>query len=164
MSSTNFVDKVTVIPTAWLNDVNATVYTALAGAATAAAARTALSVAQAGNIKVGNSSYNLATATGTQAITGVGFQPNLIIVASAPTGSAPFSIGAAQGASQWNFYSLNDSTKGNSSSTLITYLPIAGTSQTATLNSFDSDGFTLGWTKTGSPTGTLFLYYIAFKL
>ena len=33
----------------------------------------------------------------------------------------------------------------------------------AELNSMDSDGFTLGWEKTGSPTGTATMQYLAFR-
>jgi hypothetical protein len=35
--------------------------------------------------------------------------------------------------------------------------------QQATISSIDSDGFTLSWTKVGSPTGTLNLNILAFK-
>lgn len=44
MASTTFVDKVTIINTAWLNDVNNLVWGVFLGATTAAAARTALSL------------------------------------------------------------------------------------------------------------------------
>ena len=33
----------------------------------------------------------------------------------------------------------------------------------ASLSTFDSDGFTLTWTKTGTPTGTLTVNYLAFR-
>ncbi len=46
MATTDFIDKETVIEAAWLNDVDAAIYTALGGAATAAAARAALDVPQ----------------------------------------------------------------------------------------------------------------------
>lgn len=42
MASTTFVDKVTVINTPWLNDVNGVVWTLFGGATTASAGRTAL--------------------------------------------------------------------------------------------------------------------------
>lgn len=42
MASTNFIDKTTVVPTAWLNEVNGTVWTLFGAANTASARRTAL--------------------------------------------------------------------------------------------------------------------------
>lgn len=42
MASTNFIDKTTVVPTAWLNEVNGTVWTLFGAASTASAGRTAL--------------------------------------------------------------------------------------------------------------------------
>lgn len=46
MSTTSFIDKDTIIEASWLNDVDATIYQALNGAATPAAARAALDVPQ----------------------------------------------------------------------------------------------------------------------
>ena len=34
---------------------------------------------------------------------------------------------------------------------------------TVILNSLDADGFTIGWTKTGTPTGTLTVRYLAIR-
>ena len=42
MASTNFIDKTTVVPTAWLNEVNGTVWTLFNAASTPSAGRTAL--------------------------------------------------------------------------------------------------------------------------
>lgn len=39
----------------------------------------------------------------------------------------------------------------------------SNTVQTAIVKSFDTDGFTLTWTKTGSPTGTANIYYMALR-
>lgn len=38
-----------------------------------------------------------------------------------------------------------------------------GTNQTAVIKTFDSDGFTLTWTKTGSPTGTAHIVAICYR-
>jgi len=58
MAAQVFVDKSTVIPTAWLNDVNTTVWTVLNGATTAALARTAL-----GSTATGDALFTTANAT-----------------------------------------------------------------------------------------------------
>ena len=52
MASTNFIDKTTVVPTAWLNEVNGTVWTLFNAASTPAAGRTALGL---GTISTQNS-------------------------------------------------------------------------------------------------------------
>ena len=41
--------------------------------------------------------------------------------------------------------------------------PPTTTGQTATLSSFDTDGFTLAWTKNGAPTGTVVYYALCFR-
>lgn len=61
MASTTFVDRVTVIPTEWLNDVNGVVWTLLNGATTAATARTQLGL---GTISTQNAN-NVAITGGT---------------------------------------------------------------------------------------------------
>lgn len=66
MSSTTFVDKSTVINTAWLNDVNGVVWTLFGGSSSASAARTALGL---GTIST-QAANNVAITGGT--ITGLG--------------------------------------------------------------------------------------------
>lgn len=39
----------------------------------------------------------------------------------------------------------------------------AGAHQKAVIKSYDADGFTLTWTKTGSPTGTAVLFFLCFR-
>lgn len=50
-----------------------------------------------------------------------------------------------------------------STSTLIVLNTAGSTDQNATIASYDADGFTLTWTKTGSPTGTATLLFICYK-
>jgi hypothetical protein len=46
---------------------------------------------------------------------------------------------------------------------LIAFTTGGGVSNNAVLKSFDADGFTLTWTKAGSPTGTLTVAYLALR-
>lgn len=94
--------------------------------------------------------------TGSVAYTGVGFTPTSIIFLSA---AIDFSVGTTM-----FFMGVTDSSKAGGSATIdtstvaTTYILGFGdganpstTGQTATLTSYDADGFTLSWTKHGSP-------------
>lgn len=96
---------------------------------------------------------DLTAATGSVAYTGVGFTPTVLIVAGAIDGT---------NSGHW---SQIDSGKTGQGETLdytgffTSYLPFflrpaSGAYQTAAVASYDADGFTLAWTKVGSPTGT----------
>ena len=121
-------------------------------------------VAQApsGLYKVLDTSRDMTTATGTQAITGVGFQPKMVVCMAAIAFTVTGSWGAcADDASTGHAFSQY-ATAGPAfaqTSTLqeLVWAQVAhGTdSQSAFVQSWDSDGITLSWLKTGLPTGTL---------
>ena len=106
--------------------------------------------------------YNMANATGTQVITGVGFQPRFIFFLGAAVLSGSVtnftSIGAADTAR--NAMLLTSGLSGNGTHQILLNTAIrlftdttTGNIVTATVASYDADGFTLSWTKTGTPTG-----------
>jgi len=109
--------------------------------------------------KVGTYSRNLADATSTVAITGLGFRPKAI-----------YFMGSISGvkASAWGFYD-GTSSSGHS------YQNDTNISDGAFLNngggayvsigiaSLDSDGFSVTFTKVSSPTGTGSFRYLAFR-
>lgn len=103
-------------------------------------------------IKTGSFTRAGDAATGTQAITGAGFQPvGLWIMWYNSTDFIHGGIGFTDGT---NDYGRNVSGGVNHITTNIVDFnhDFASTDmQRATLSSFDSDGFTLSWTKTGSP-------------
>ncbi|GAJ01903.1 unnamed protein product, partial [marine sediment metagenome] len=98
----------------------------------------------------------LTVASGDVAYTGYGFRPTALLIFAADT---------ATGAASWGVAS-SDKTYGltrqlfddnMSHGTFIVYLAISsGNSQSAILKSFDADGFTLTWSKTGTPSGTAY--------
>lgn len=115
------------------------------------------------NVKVGSFTRTLSTASGTQAVTGVGFQPRLIVVFSLKAGSSDLerSWGMSDGTSQFAvWWDDNSGTFSTSGSFLIYLRDTAGTVDGA-LSSLDADGFTINFTKTSSPTGTGTFGYIA---
>ncbi len=93
-----------------------------------------------------------------QAITGVGFKPNAVI--------ALVTVNDAASRASWGFtagttnlcisdYGLNTANAYYSFGNLITIYTAAGANRNdAIVNSWDSDGITLDWTKAGVPAGT----------
>lgn len=115
--------------------------------------------------KVGNFTIDTTTATGTQAVTGVGFTPTAcVFIAVEHNVVGEMSTGMDDGSSPQyltdRFNLTADAYAGGSSYSIIDW-------QTGVnyyfgkINSLDSDGFTIGWTKGGSPTGTLTVVYMA---
>lgn len=170
MSSTTFIDKVTVIATEWLQDINNFFYTLFNGATTAAQARTALGVSPTPQVAIGNFNKNLADASTTQAITGVGFVPDMVEFYFTNSGTKEGGFGIVKevagkqcctytdGSSNWSA-----STGNGASGAVIFILVTGGTAHYAYVQSYDADGFTLNWTKVGSPTGTLIGVWKATK-
>ena len=125
-----------------------------------------LTTAQSAMTAVGTFTYATATATGTQAITGLGFKPvSIHVYANQANVAGRFSIGFALGT---NEFSMRDSHEATADAfyPIATYIIAMGGSTNRThavINSMDTDGFTLGWTKNGSPTGDGTIQYLAFR-
>ena len=123
-------------------------------------------------------SFTEHTAVETKAITGVGFQPDVVLFFSIGVGTAPYnastnlalSIGAATGASNQAVLTVASA---EAQATMATksycragevWVNIGGTSTSpssrAVLNSMDSDGFTLDFIKRSS---TRIIFYMAIK-
>ena len=117
------------------------------------------------NIATGLFTRDLTAASGNVAYTGVGFRPRALFI------NAYISTSASAG---WSFVAENETAYGivtNWAGTADNFeagtnvgfiVQASGAYQAATINSWDSDGFTLAWVKTGSPTGTATFHYIAF--
>lgn len=105
--------------------------------------------------------------TGNQSITGVGFQPSIVLLfASASAGSvvgatswgwgdgtAKFCISSVAAAGIYHAYTAF----------AVVLTTAAGVYSGVSATSMDSDGFTLTWTKGGLPTGTATIGFIAFR-
>lgn len=97
---------------------------------------------------------DLSLATGSVAYTGVGFKPRSLeivgVIDSAPNGSwgqADVSLAGSSATVMSGGTLYNWATQPFS-------MAISGVDyHTATITSYDTDGFTLSWTKTGTPTG-----------
>ena len=108
---------------------------------------------------------DMSTASGTQAIVGVGFVPTACIVNVCVNGktmaSWGFSDSSSIGKSIFDDNGTVVDTYGPSGALI--YLQDATGHQDASINSFDSDGVTLFWTKTGAPTGTAYLEFLFLR-
>lgn len=117
--------------------------------------------------KIGSFTRNTSLAGGTQAVTGVGFEPQIILFLACQDGSNEISIGFTDG--------TNNGCIARSASANLYYVSTAYSirdieSSGATTTTYegtvamDSDGFTVTWTKTASPTGTLTVLYLALRI
>jgi len=114
------------------------------------------------NVKVGSATHDIST-VGDQAIASVGFTPKLVIVFAAVDATAQMSFGLTDG-------TVNGGISDDNASSAGTYIPItqlinmrvngSTTFASASWKSFDADGFTITWSKTGSPTGTCTFKYL----
>jgi len=112
---------------------------------------------------IGSTTYAMTTATGgTATVTGLAFQPSLVIFLASPAsgGSVGFDNGTAH-----VYYSFNPTVPAATISTSfsIRLIVSTGNDQQGLISSFTSDGFVITFTKTGSPTGTGTIAYLAFK-
>ena len=115
--------------------------------------------------KVGSFTRDISTASGTQAVTGIGFKPSSISFNAVVSNTRMMSIGFDDAT---NHNAIYDSTAGVDLYSSITTESIAldltaGNSYSGHVSTFDSDGFTMSWTKSGTITGTATIMYIAYR-
>jgi hypothetical protein len=118
------------------------------------------------HFKVGNFTRDISTATGTQAIIGVGFQPTAILIFGGVTGSAAISAGFSDGSTHGglsNGHLASADTWAVLTTELIRINQGSGNFYDGTISAFGADGFTVSWTKNGTPTGTATLNYLALR-
>jgi hypothetical protein len=117
-------------------------------------------------IKILISSRLLSAADNTVAYTGVGFKPSYIRVMGNVNGTDILGIGYYDGTSKGQFYQSSGSQWQRSvgvADDFVIGFDSAGNSSAGTLDSFDADGFTISWVKTGSPGGTYNLAFECFR-
>ena len=115
---------------------------------------------------MGSTTRNVAT-TGTQAITGVGFRPKQVLfMAGIDDDAGCASWGWDNGTTKYRMTNRSDTAQAvsESSSTSIGVNIASGVSETyGVISAIGSDGFTINWTKGGAPTGTVTIYFLAFR-
>jgi hypothetical protein len=124
-----------------------------------------LDLAPALNVKVGVVSRDVSTASGAGAETVVGFQPKAVIffTTNASSGNKEFSVGIDDGTTSACVFHNYTSATGeylDDQTASIYFKSSAGTHKGA-ISSLGSNGFTITWTKTSSPTGNINVPYLA---
>ena len=111
---------------------------------------------------VGTFSRDISTASGTQAITGLGFRPTAVMFSGQVT-SYGFTLGVTNTTSGFGTIIRGVAPDYvNGGAQFIHFLSGADEAYVDAI-SMGSDGFTLTWTKVGSPTGTAVINYMAFR-
>lgn len=106
---------------------------------------------------------DMTTATGTQAVTGVGFTPTAIIFVYAISGTAQEGVGFADSSKAGRNRNYLTGSGWFIGTQAISASVSSGNYQTGNVSTYDSDGFTISWAKTGAPTGTLTVYALCLR-
>jgi len=106
---------------------------------------------------------NIEVASGDQVITGVNFKPSQLIFLMSMESSTIFSLGFDNGSISL-YVSLKDSVVWNNDTTysILAYHSIDNYYK-GLISALGSDGFTITWTKIGTPTGTIDVHYLALR-
>lgn len=112
----------------------------------------------------GSFNYNTANASGsTSVVNTLTFQPKAVIFMGGLNGSSSVWVGMDDGTTPQNI--SNDFVDADNTWALspfgITAPMQTGSGASGKITSFASNGFTVTWTKTGSPTGTIQVMYLA---
>jgi hypothetical protein len=117
--------------------------------------------------KVGNFSRDVSVASGNVAITGLGFEPSLVIFFGIGVNGTTDKVGIAfyDGTNQTELHEQSGAAWYRNLDRLFNFYYYGSGSNylIGTGISLDADGFTINWSKTGSPTGTALISYVAFR-
>lgn len=138
--------------------------TAIAALTTTAFGRAVLALADAKSLSaygvgpvVKNYTRDISTASGNQTLTGAGFTPRFVHVIMGQSGNKRSSTGHADGTTQFCVHTNGTAgfTTSNTNICVMAQDNPGVTEYYGSFSSFNSDGMVLGWTKTGTPTGTI---------
>ena len=143
-------------------DANGEVVQLPAGAAAAALGSFLLQNGTWGKaVSVVKSTYNLSTGGATLAITGAGFAPSAVLIHAAVNvansrQSIGISLKSGTSAPSWQqcIYSSATGLMSGNKAQIISLMQTSTDNATCVVSTFDVDGITLSWTKTGAPTGS----------
>jgi len=118
------------------------------------------------NVFVGSFTRDMSTASGTQAVTGVGFTPRAVIIIATATAEASlksfgFSTVTADMCAYGNRSAGADFMAASLTASIFIQTSTVADNYSGQLSAFGADGFTITWTKGGSITGTMTGIYLA---
>lgn len=120
----------------------------------------------ASGMKIGTFSIDTATASGDQAISGVGFKPSHLEFLGAVVGTSESCIGFSDGTLNYclgNSHAQAADTWTSYSNSAIVLVQDTGINYQGDVSALGADGFTITWTKTGAKTGTVTMFYRAYR-
>jgi hypothetical protein len=119
----------------------------------------------AAGVKMISSSINTANASASVGYTGVGFKPSSIIALAIINVTSEVCIGMGDATSRAVVTNYNAGSAGAWAydTSLVYLVETAANTYIGDLASFDADGFTINWTKNGSPSGTALLFFLCFR-
>jgi hypothetical protein len=112
-------------------------------------------------VKIGSFTRDTSLASGDVSYTGIGFTPTAIMFMSYESAQY-FGTGFDDGTTHAQVFS-NNGTMSRAAASSIFFGDSGSNYSSAFIKSFDADGFTLTYSKTGSPTGTGYVEYMAFR-
>ncbi len=108
---------------------------------------------------------DLSASSGDVSYTGVGFQPTSLMVIANCHDTFTFSNGIADSSKTCRLISASSANVVRSYADMLVLLYVTNESnlQYCNVKTYDADGFTLTWTKAGSPTGTGTMAFLCFR-
>lgn len=116
--------------------------------------------------KIGSFTRDISLATGTQDVTGLGFDPELVIPMGGQDNTAKMSIGLADGTSNLIVGDRGGDVAGTWNITnpdSILMIHSGGNVYTGDITMI-TGGFRVSWTKIGAPSGTVTIHYLALRV
>ena len=119
----------------------------------------------ASGYKIGTITRDTAAIAGDVAYTGIGFKPSNVLFLAIVDLSYKMSIGLDDASARYCIFHHPDNTLGSYSWDNATsiYLRYDTKIHTGKIKTMDSDGFTITWATSGSPTGIAYIHYMAFR-
>lgn len=115
-------------------------------------------------IKIGNFTYNTATASGTHAVSGIGFKPSNVFFLVTVNDTSEISLGFDNMSAPYSvYYGFEGNAVWRHTNTAIMLYQASGIYYTGAITTFGTDGFTITWAKGGAKTGTARVIYLAFR-
>lgn len=111
-------------------------------------------------VKASSLTRDAATASGNVAYTGVGFKPTAVVFLSIVDSTTRMSVGIDDATSSFGVPFLGTNFGESATNAIYQYVS-AGNTHVGEIATMDADGFTITWTKAGTPTGVFTVYYLA---
>ena len=120
----------------------------------------------ANGMEIGTFSRDVEIASGNQVVDGLGFKPSHVIFLGNIGETSRLSIGFDDGSNHysiWDSYGVSAESYSNSSAYSIVLNTGSATSYNGAISVLGAEGFTVSWTKVGTPVGTGTIFYMAFR-